>query len=175
VPVHAPDILVATGRMEAAIDNYYDIEVDVPNNPALSLKIGKISVLRRSLPIADLELKKLEQSDPQYGYHLLKAYIAATKNVRDDAERELELAAGASQPGDDFWTSAAEVYAILGSNADVLSALDKAAGRKEPTSTYIMTNPLFRYLRSDEQFQSISASLSSQQNEIRSALAQIRL
>ena len=175
VPVHAPDILVATGRMEAAIDNYYDIEVDVPDNPALAMKIGRISVLRRSLPIAELELKKLEQSDPQYGYHLLKAYIAATRNLRDDAERELELASAASAPGDDFWTSAAEVYAMLGSNADVLYALDKAAARKEPTSTYIMNNPLFRYLRSDEQFQSISADLVSQQNEIRTALAQIQL
>ena len=64
---------------------------------------------------------------------------------------------------------------MLGSNADVLYALDKAAARKEPTSTYIMNNPLFRYLRSDEQFQSISADLVSQQNEIRTALAQIQL
>ena len=175
VPIHAPDILVATGKMESAIDKYYDIEVDVPNNPSLSMKIGRISVLRRSLSIAELELKKLEQSDPQYGYHLLKAYIAATKNLPAEAERELELAAGASTPGDDFWTSAAEVYAILGSNAEVLYALEKAAARKEPTSTYIMNNPLFRYLRSDAQFQTVSASLAAQQNEIRAALAQIPL
>ncbi len=175
VAVHAPDILVATGKMENAIDQYYDIEVDVPNNPHLSLKIGRISVLRRGMPIAELELKKLESNDPAYGFHLLKAYMATTKNAREEAERELDLAAAASVPGDDFWTSAAEVFAMLGGTTEVIDALEKAAARKEPTAEYILTNPLFDYLRSDPRFRALRSALAAQQSEVRSAVAQVPL
>jgi predicted Zn-dependent protease len=175
VAVHAPDILVASGKMETAIDQYYDIEVDVPNNPALSLKIGRISVLRRAMPIAELELKKLEANDPSYGHRLLSAYMAATRGARDEAEQELDAAAAASVPGDDFWTSAAEVYAMLGATTEVIDALEKAAARKEPTAAYILTNPLFEYLRSDSRYRALRATLSRHQAEVRSAVAQIPL
>lgn len=175
VPVHAPDLLVAAGNMEMAVDRYYDIEANVPNNAALSLKIGRIAVLRRSLPIAELELKKLEQSDREYGYHLLKAYIEATRRSQTAAEEELDRAAGASAPGDDFWTSAAEVYVILGQNDLVLQALEKAAARKEPTANYILTSPLFSYLRNEARYQSVRSALAAQQGEVRSALAQVTL
>lgn len=175
VAVHAPDILVATGKMGNAIDQYYDIEVEVPNNPHLALKIGRISVLRRAMPIAELELKKLESSDPAYGFHLLKAYMATTKSAREEAELELDLAAAASVPGDDFWTSAAEVYAMLGGTTEVIEAIEKAAARKEPTAEYILTNPLFDYLRSDPRFRALRASLAAQQAEVRAAVAQVRL
>ncbi|HET7707857.1 MAG TPA: protein kinase [Thermoanaerobaculia bacterium] len=175
VAVHAPDILVATGKMGNAIDQYYDIEVDVPNNPHLSLKIGRISVLRRAMPIAELELKKLESNDPSYGFHLLKAYMATTKNAREEAEVELDLAAAASVAGDDFWTSAAEVFAMLGGTTEVMDALEKAAARKEPTAEYILTNPLFDYLRSDPRFRALRSALTAQQSEVRSAVAQVPL
>lgn len=175
VSVHAPDLLVASGKMESAVDPYYEIEANVPNNPALSLKIGRIAVLRRSLPIAELELKKLEQSDRDYGYHLLKAYIVGSQGSKETADEELDLAAGASQPGDDFWTSAAEVYAISGDSGRVLDALEKAVARKEPTAGYILTNPLFTYLRSDGRFQTLRATIAAQQNEVRAALAQVAL
>ena len=177
VAVHAPDILVASGQMEVAIDRYYDIEVNVPNNPALSLKIGRISVLRRALPIAELELQKLRKSDPAYGYHLLKAYMAASAGSagRAEAEQELDAAASASVPGDDFWTSAAEVYAMLGVTNEVIDALEKAAARKEPTSSYILRNPLFTYLRSEPRFLAVRSALSAQQNDVRAALEQVRL
>lgn len=173
VSVHAPDILVSTGKMQTAIGQYYDIESDMKGNSALALKIGRISVLRRSLPIAELELTKL--SPGSYAYYLLKAYILASQNQRVAAEEQLDLAAAMSAPGDDFWTSAAEVYAMIGANAEVLGALTKAASRKEPTAAYIIGNPLFAYLRSDERFQSLEITLSAQQNEIRAALAQIQL
>ncbi len=175
VTVHAPDLLVASGKMESAVDPYYEIEANVPDNPALSLKIGRIAVLRRSLPIAELELKKLEQSDRDYGYHLLKAYIAASQGSKPVAEEELDQAAAASVAGDDFWTSAAEVYVITGDAPRVIDALEKAVARKEPTSEYILTNPLFGYLRSEAKFQALRSALSAQQNDIRSALAQIAL
>jgi tetratricopeptide (TPR) repeat protein len=175
VRVHAPDLLVGTGQMEKAVEQYYEIETNVPDNPALSLKIGKIAVLRRSLPIAELELKKLARGDRDYGYHLLKAYIAASQGQTEAAEQELDLAAGASVPGDDFWTSAAEVYVMAGQPARVIEALDKAVARKEPTAGYILTNPLFAYLRSEESFRTLRGAINAQQAEVRSALAQLAL
>jgi predicted Zn-dependent protease len=175
VPVHPPDLVVASGRMLAAIDQYYEIEAQVPNNPSLSLKIGRLAVLRQSGEIAELELKKLQQSDPIFGYHLLRAYIVANRRNREETEAELAQAAAASVPGDDFWTSSAEVYTILGDTAKVVECLGKAAARKEPTASYILTNPLFEYLRNDAQFRQIAASLNAQQDEIRAALAQVSL
>ncbi|HJW95496.1 MAG TPA: protein kinase [Thermoanaerobaculia bacterium] len=171
VAFHEPDLLLADGKIEAAIEKYYDVEVNVPNNPALSLKIGRISVLRHSLPIADIELKKLEQSDPNYGAHLLKAYVAAHQNARAAAEAELKAALAASRPGDDYWTSAAEVYAMFADNKAVIDALDKASQRKEPTISYVLVDPLFRYLDSDARFQAVRTKLAADQTEMRNALA----
>lgn len=175
VAAHEPDILVAAGRIEDAISRYYDIEVAVPNNPALSLKIGRISVLRRAVPIAELELKKLSETDPVWGMHLLKAYIAAQNHAAADAESELQLAIAASSPGDDTWTSAAEVYAILADSPRVITALEKAAQRKEPTVAYVLANPLFRYLASDARFQQLRQTLVEQRQEMRVAVSQIAL
>jgi len=36
----------------------------VQNNPSLALKIGKCAVLRHSTPMAEIELKKLQDNDP---------------------------------------------------------------------------------------------------------------
>jgi hypothetical protein len=111
-----------------------------------------------------------------YGYHLLKAYMAATDaSRRAEAEKELALAGAASTPGDDFWTSAAEVYAMVGDTARTLQALGKAAARREPTAGYILTNPLFGFLQSEPQFAEIRAALAAVQDETRTALAQITL
>ncbi len=170
--VHEPDLLVASGKIESAIDQYYNIEVDVPNNPALSLKIGRIAVLRHTMPIAELELGKLQKSDPGYGYPLLKAYVAAQQDSKAGAEAELKSALAASRPGDDYWTSAAEVYAILGDSKAVVDSLQKAADRREPTMAYILTDPLFNYLANDAGFQAVRAIVAQRQQEIRAALAQ---
>jgi tetratricopeptide (TPR) repeat protein len=175
VAAHDPDIMLAAGRMEAAIDQYYDVEVKVPNNPMLSLKIGRISVLRRSMPIADIELKKLERSDPNYGFHLLKAYVAAQQSNRASAEAELKQAQAASAAGDDFYTSAAEVYAILADASQVVSSLEAAAERREPTISYVLMNHLFDYVQSDPRYQKVRARLAAQQEEMRAALAQVNL
>ncbi|HVR41038.1 MAG TPA: protein kinase [Thermoanaerobaculia bacterium] len=175
VAAHPPDVLVVSGRFEAAISPYYDIEVNVPNNPALALKIGRISVLRHSLPIADLELKKLSESDPVWAFHLLKAYIAAQNGTKAEAETELQIALAAATPGDESWTSAAEVYALLADSPRVITALEKAAQRKEPTAAYVLANPLFRYLQSEARFQTLRDTLTAQQNEMRVAVAQIAL
>jgi len=171
VAFHEPDLLLADGKIEAAIEKYYDVEVAVPNNPALSLKIGRISVLRHSLPIAELELKKLEQNDPAYGAHLLKAYLAAHQNARAEAESELKAALAGSRPGDDYWTSAAEIYAMLADTKGVIDSLDKASQRKEPTVSYVLVDPLFRYLDNDARFQAVRTKLTADQTEMRNALA----
>lgn len=175
VPIHAPDIVVAGGRMEAALEPYYEIETGSEKNAALSLKIGRIAVLRHSLPIAEIELKKLESADSAYGLPLLKAYVAAEQRNKAEAEAQLETAGAGSIAGDDYWTSVAEVYAILGERQQIIESLRRAIARKEPTSTYIMTNPLFSFLRNEADFRELHTALLVQQAEVRNALAQIPL
>jgi tetratricopeptide (TPR) repeat protein len=174
VSAHEPDLLAAAGRIDVAISRYYKVEEVSPENAALALKIGRLAVLRRSLPIAELELKKLANLDPLYGYHLLSAYIAAENRNAAEAEKALKHAAAASRPGDTTWTSAAEVYAILSDTSGVLTALERAAQRKEPAAAYVLASPLFRYLESDARFQKVAASFTRQQEEVRGALAQLR-
>lgn len=171
---HEPDVLAYAGRLDAATQRYYDVETNIQNNPTLSLKIGRLAVLRHSLEIAQIELEKLEQLDPLYGRNLLEAYIAAEKRDRRTADAELKEAMQAASPGDDSWTSAAEVYAILADTTAVLDSLEKAALRKEPTGAYVLANPLFRYLASDARFTKIREQFVAQQAEARSALMQVR-
>ncbi|HEX8620138.1 MAG TPA: hypothetical protein VF911_21340, partial [Thermoanaerobaculia bacterium] len=173
VEVHEPDALAAAGRIDVAVQRYYAVQ-DVAESAPLALKIGRFSVLRHSLPIAEIQLEKLATSDPIYGYHLLTAYIAAEQHDRATALRELGVATKASSPGDELWTAAAEIYAILDDTSRVLESLEKAAARKEPTAAYVLAHPLFRYLHSDPRFQKIAATLTAQQGEIRAALAQLR-
>ena len=52
-------------------------------------------------------------------------------------------------------------------------ALEKAAQRKEPTASYDLAQPLFRYLASDPRFVQLKVKLTAQQGEIRTALAQV--
>jgi hypothetical protein len=173
--VHAPDALVASGRIDTAADKYYEDEQRMPRNASLALKIGRIAVLRHSADMAGLELKKLEQSDPNYGAHILKAYLAAQSGNKSAAASELKTAEAASKPGDDYWTSVAEIAAMNGDARGVNDALDRAAARKEPTASYVLANPLFGFLQSDARFLKIRAKLAEQQNEIRAALAGVTL
>jgi hypothetical protein len=173
VVMHEPDSFVHAGRIESAINKYYDIEVQQPDNPALALKIGRVSVLRRSISIAELEMKKLEQLDPMYGLPLLRAYIAAEKQDRAGAMKALAEAATAAQVTDTHWTNVAEVHAILADTGGVIEALEKAAARREPTGGYVLANPLFRYLENEARFANVQAQLRAQPAEIRAALAQI--
>ncbi len=173
--IHAPDLLLASGRFDNAVQAYYTVEEKVQNNPSLELKIGKCAVLRHSTPMAEIEVKKLQDTDPNYGLHILKAYIAASSGLKADADAELKAALPASKPGDDYWTTVAEVAVIGGDSPAVLDALKKAVQRKEPTASYILSNPLFAYLQSEADFQGLRQQLVAQQNEIRSALAGMTL
>ena len=171
IAAYEPDVLAAAGRVDSAIQHYYTVEEQMPTSPALSLKIGRLSVLRRSLEMADVELKKLAQTDALYGYHMLSAYIAAEKQQRAEAMKELDLALAAATPGDDSWTCAAEIHTILSDTDGVLQALDKAAQRKEPTASYVISSPLFRYLENDPKFARVRTSMVTIQDETRAALA----
>ncbi|HET8772918.1 MAG TPA: protein kinase [Thermoanaerobaculia bacterium] len=173
VTAHEPDLIAAAGRITVAADRYYDVQFNGRGSPAVSLKIGRMYVLRQSLSLPEEQLKKLQQTDPLYGYHLLKAYIAAQKRNPAEAKAELQTALAASSPGDDSWTCAAEVYAILADTGNVFASLEKAAQRKEPTAAYVLANPLFRYLANDPRFAKIRASLTAQQDEVRRALAAV--
>ena len=173
VAVHEPDLMAAEGRIDAAIQRYYKVEESVNNNPALALKIGRIAVLRHSLPIAELELQKLTTIDPLYGQPLLSAYIAAEKRQPAEAASHLETALKAVTVGDDIYTSAAEVYAILADTPAVLRALERAADRKEPTAAYVLNNPLFRYLENDPRFRRIRERFTAQQEETRLAFQKV--
>jgi hypothetical protein len=173
--VHAPDALVASGRIDNAAEKYYDVEQRMPRNPSLALKIGRIAVLRHSTEMADIELKKLDQSDPNYGAHILKAYLAAQLGNKAAAASELKAAEPASKPGDDYWTSVADIAAMNGDARGVNDALERAAARKEPTASYVLANPLFGFLQSDARFLKIRQTLAAQQNEIRAALAGVTL
>jgi len=170
-----PDLLLATGQIDSAIQGYYSVEEKVPNNPALELKIGRIAVLRHSASIADIELRKLQHDDPGYGAHILKAYLAAQSGAKADVASEMQAALASSTPGDDYWTSAAEVAVIGDDIPGAIEALKKAAERKEPTGAYVLTSPLFEFLHSDPEFLKVGAQIVAQQQEIRSALAAISL
>jgi thioredoxin-like negative regulator of GroEL len=173
--LHAPDVLVSSGRIDNAVDMYYDLETHQPHNSALALKIGRIAVLRHSTEVAELELKKVEQTDPNYGAHILKAYIAAQSSNKALAEAEMKAAAAASKPGDDYWTTAGEIAAMAGDTKGVDDALEHAAARKEPTASYVLANPLFGFMQSDARFAKLRETLKGQQNEIRSALAGVTI
>jgi tetratricopeptide (TPR) repeat protein len=176
VTAHAPDLLVMTGRIGSAIDQYYELENASPRNGSLALKIGRIAVLRRTPGLAEEELRKLQQSDPAYGYHILKAYIAAEARDHAQVEQELKAAFAASVPGDDYWTNVAEIYAIEGQDARrVTEALERAVARHEPTGPYILSNRLFSYLASEPRFQKLTETVKADQATLRQALENVRL
>jgi len=174
VTAHEPDLLSAQGRIDAAIQRYYAVEEKAPDSASLALKIGRLAVLRHSLEMANFKLAMLEKADPLYGHHMLKAYVAAEQRQAGEAMKELETALAASTAGDDAWTSAAEVHAILNDSAATIAALEKAAQRKEPTAGYVLAHPLFRYLESEARFIKLKETLLAQQAEIRTALAQVK-
>ena len=53
----------------------------------------------------------------------------------------------------------------------MIDSLDKASQRKEPTISYVLVDPLFRYLDNDARYQAVKSKLTSDQTEMRNALA----
>ena len=171
--IHEPDVLLASGKIDAAADKYYDVKGKAPDNVAISLKIGRLSVLRHGMQIAEDELKNLQARDPQYGAHILQAYLYAQNGNRAAAMSEMTTAKAASTPGDEYYTYLAEVSALAGDPKGTVDALENAANRKEPTAAYVLSNPLFTFLQSDARFNKIREKMTVGQGEIRAALGAI--
>jgi tetratricopeptide (TPR) repeat protein len=171
--IHEPDILLASGRIDAAADKYYDVKLKAPENVAISLKIGRLSVLRHGVQIAEDELKNLQTRDPQYSAHVLQAYLFAQNGNRAAAMTEMATAKAASTPGDEYYTYLAEVDALAGDPKGTVDALESAANRKEPTAAYVLSNPLFTFLQSDARFNKIREKMTLGQGEIRAALGAV--
>jgi Tfp pilus assembly protein PilF len=174
VQAYDPDLLAAAGRLGVAADRYYNLQSNGQGSPALSLRMGRLYVLLHRLALADEELKKLAQADPLYAEPMLKAYMAAENRNAPEAKLQLDTALKAARPGDESYTCAAEVHAILADTGAVLTALEKAVQRKEPSAAYVLANPLFRYLGSEPRFEKIRADLTAQQDEERRALAGVK-
>jgi tetratricopeptide (TPR) repeat protein/class 3 adenylate cyclase len=171
--IHEPDVLLASGRIDAAADKYYDVKLKAPENVAISLKIGRLSVLRHGVQIAEDELKNLQTRDPQYSAHVLQAYLFAQNGNRSAAMTEMATAKNASAPGDEYYTYLAEVSALAGDPKGTVDALESAANRKEPTAAYVMSNPLFAFLQSDPRFNKVREKMTLGQGEIRAALGAV--
>ncbi len=171
--IHEPDVLLASGRIDAAADKYYDVKLKAPENVAISLKIGRLSVLRHGVQIAEDELKNLQTRDPQYSAHVLQAYLFAQNGNRAAAMTEMATAKSASTPGDEYYTYLAEVDALAGDPKGTVDALESAANRKEPTAAYVLSNPLFTFLESDARFNKIREKMTLGQGEIRAALGAV--
>ena len=168
---HAPDLLLATGQIDKAATPLFELETEQPQNPALALKIGRVAVLRRMMTIADLELKKLATLDPTFSQPLLQAYVLAQNGDRAGAESQLRKAQATATWKNLPYTYGAEVYALLGNQKGVIDSLEAAVSRAEPSGSYILNNPLFRYLDNDGHFRKIKASILAQQLEIKNQLA----
>lgn len=173
-PLHAADLVAAQGRLAAAVQQYYAVEPNQPENAALALKVGRIGVLRHSLPVAEFELEKLEKLDPAYGAPLLRAFIAAEKRDPASARRELALAGRAATPDLGFHAAAAEVHALLSDHAAVLQSIRSAIEVREPSLAYIEANPVFAYLRDDPRFIELRGDIDRAQAEIREGLAAVQ-
>jgi len=57
----------------------------------------------------------------------------------------------------------------------VVASLEKALKNSEPTATYVLSDPLFGYLRSDPGFRRVRDSFVAQQEAIKSALLRVKL
>ena len=77
-------------------------------------------------------------------------------------------------PRKSTWPATIEAMTTSGASGGVLTALEKAAQRKEPSAAYVMAHPLFRYLANDPRFLALKVKLTAQQAEIRTALASMR-
>jgi tetratricopeptide (TPR) repeat protein len=168
--LHPPDLLLVAGRIDQAATRLFELQDEDANNPALSLKIGRVAVMRRMMTISDIELGKLRETDPSFGYPLLNAYILAERQDRAGAAVELQRALGSARWFDLPHTHAAEVHALLGNSRGVIEALERAVANGEPSGSYILKNPLFSYLGNDPRFRRLRPKIESQIAEIGAAL-----
>jgi hypothetical protein len=171
--LHPADFAVSEGRIDDGVKEYYASQPDEPDNHFLSFKIGRIAVLRRSPQIAALELEKLEKAGAEPMASLMRAYVAADRQDRAAAERELRPVIESPRWEDSVSFHAAEIYALLRDERRALAALERSVERGEPMMQAIPRNPLFRYLFNEPRFREIVRRLGERQREIAETLRQV--
>ena len=169
--LHPADVAVSEGKINEAVKEYYETEAQVPNNPYLMFKIGRIAVLRRSSQIATIEMDKLESQGVEPQRSFLRAYIAADGGDRAGAEASLNEALANAAWADSPMFHAAEIHAILRNAPRTLAAIEESVARQEPMMHAIATNPLFGYLRNEPRFRDAVGRLLEHQREIGASLA----
>lgn len=173
--IHRADLFAAAGDNDRAAKAYYEVEAREPNNPVLALKIGRIAALRESWEIADLELKKLQRLNPDYGAPMLEAYIAAKKRDVATVGPHLAKAIGGATWRDDVHTHAAEIYALLSQKTRVIESLEKAAARGEANITPVLLKQPFYYIGYDSRSSTLKQQMEQQRENLKRALFAIRL
>jgi hypothetical protein len=171
--LHPADFAVSEGRIDDGVKEYYASQPDEPENHFLSFKIGRIAVLRRSPQIAALELERLEKAGAEPMASLMRSYVAADRQDRVAAERELGPVIESPRWEDSVWFHAAEIYALLRNERRALAALERSVERGEPMMQAIPRNPLFRYLFNEPRFREIVRRLAERQREIADTLRQV--
>jgi tetratricopeptide (TPR) repeat protein len=171
----AGDIILARGRLDAAAKKYYEDLDTQPDNSMLSLKIGRVAVLRRSDTIIQSEIERLERLQAPFELAMMQAYVAANRGNVESAGLALRRAEETASPLDSVHTASAEVYLLLNRQQQVLESLEKAVARSEPTHDYILSNPIFGYLGEDPKFKRVLQKIGEQKESITAALGNINL
>ncbi|MFA6957385.1 MAG: serine/threonine-protein kinase [Thermoanaerobaculia bacterium] len=173
--LHEPDFPLARGRVDSSVKAYYKVQETQQDNPWLSLKIGKLAVIRRSDSIVELERDRQQRLGNPYTLAMMNAFVAAGKNDAATADAEIARAESAAIRADDHYTLVAEVNVLLNRQRQVIAALDRAVARSEPSLTYITTSPLFSYLETDPRFTKLKRLIREKSAQLSAALQGITL
>ncbi|MGK2858704.1 MAG: protein kinase domain-containing protein [Thermoanaerobaculia bacterium] len=168
--IHEPDVTLARGRVDAAVRAYYKVQETQQDNPWLSLKIGRLAVIRRSDSIIQLEHDRQKRLAHPYTTPMMNAYVAAGQGDAATADVEIAKAEAAAVRAAEHYTLVAEVNVLLNRQRKVMEALDSAVARSEPTLTYIVSSPLFGYLQTDPRFTRLSRVIREKSGTLSSAL-----
>ncbi|MBI2215455.1 MAG: protein kinase [Acidobacteria bacterium] len=173
--LHEPDITLARGRVDASVKAYYKTQETQQDNPWLSLKIGRLAVIRRSDSIIELEQARQQRLNDPYTLPMLSAFIAAGKGDAATADAEIAKAESAVTRADDHYTLVAEVNVLLNRQKQVLAALETAVAHSEPSLTYIVSSPLFGYLGTDPRFTKLKRVIREKSAGLSAALQSMSL
>ncbi|MCM2314661.1 MAG: protein kinase [Thermoanaerobaculia bacterium] len=168
--IHEPDVLLARGRVDASVKAYYKVQETQQDNPWLSLKVGRLAVIRRSDTIIQLEHDRQKRLGHPYTLPMMNAFVAAGQGDAATADTEIAKAEAAPERAADHYTLVAEINVLLNRQKLVLEALDRSVARSEPTLTYIVSNPLFGYLQADPRFTKLTRVIREKSGTLSAAL-----
>jgi tetratricopeptide (TPR) repeat protein len=173
--LHEADLSLARGRVDSSVKAYYKAQETQQDNPWLSLKIGKLAVIRRSDSIVELEKARQQRLGDPYTLPMMNAFIAAGRNDAATADAEIAKAESAAVRAHDHYTLVAEINVLLNRQRQVIAALDSAVARSEPSLTYIVSSPLFAYLETDPRFTKLKRVIREKTTQLSAALKTIAL